>query len=92
MICNFETSLTVYTHHYPRQPDVLNFANPEYPDFNPEHPEISGVSGLIPRVSGFPSLEFPGLYPELSPECSKSGVSGFIPGVFGFHTVFAPKN
>ena len=79
-------------HHYPRQPDGHNYAKPEISEIQSGTSGISGVSGLIPGVFGLPSPEFPGLYPELSPECSKSGVSGLIPGVSGFNTVFAPKN
>ena len=75
--------------HYLRQPDGQNFAKPGISGIQSG---ISGVSGLIPGVFGLPSPEFPGLYPELSPECSKSGVSGLIPGVSGFPTIFAPKN
>ena len=42
---------------------------------------FSGVSGHLLGVSGLPNPEFPGLYPEFPPECSKPGVSGLIPGV-----------
>ena len=77
--------------HYLRQPDGQNFAKPGISGIQSGTSEISGVSGLIPGVSGLPSPEFPGLYPELSPECSKSGVFGLIPGVSGFYTVFAPE-
>ena len=40
--------------------------NPEYPDFNPEFPEFSRVSGLITGVFplSVPNPEYPGLYPE----------------------------
>ena len=52
---------------------------------------FSGVSGHLLRVSGLTNPEFPGLYPEFRPECSKPGVSGLIPGVSGLDSIFAPK-
>ena len=46
---------------------------------------FSGVSGHLLGVSGLPNPEFPGLYPEFPPECSK-------PGVSGPDSIFRPKN
>ena len=49
------------------QPDVHNFAKPEYPDLNPEYPDFQirsfrGYTRSFARSVKNP--EYPGLYPE----------------------------
>jgi len=60
--------------------------DPEYLDHYPEcpDPQVRSFRAYIrsfPR--GFPNPEYPSLYPEFCPYCSKPGVSGLIPGVSG---------
>ena len=53
--------------------------DPEYPDHYPECPDpqvrsFRAYTRSFPR--SVPNPEYPGLYPEFRPECSKPGVSG----------------